>query len=173
MTEPPRLPPAPASSKDEEDRALLEWLQRGSGWLRAVTCTLARRGARFRRDEPERARTLLAELSRSPLCKAGQFLFDLLEWEDFMLDGSAPAALSTTLDAAALNRVAGMLRAVQSHLDGAAPAAETPLLALYASATATEADGELPPLEGGFYLYHDVLLGILQSALPLVLAQRK
>jgi len=39
----------------------------------------------MRRDEPERARGLLEALGVWPLYKGGQFLFDLLEWEDFML----------------------------------------------------------------------------------------
>jgi hypothetical protein len=70
----------------------------------------------FRQDDPERASQLLQVLSPFPCYKAGQFLFDLLEWEDFMLDGPEP------------------------------------------------------PIEPGFYLYQDVVLGVVDSALVLMAA---
>ncbi|MFD0394176.1 hypothetical protein ACFQ3Z_24905 [Streptomyces nogalater] len=41
----------------------------------------------LRRDTPERARLLLDTVRPWPLYKGGQFLFDLMEWEDLMVDG--------------------------------------------------------------------------------------
>ena len=100
-----------------------------------------------------------------PVYKGGQFLFDLLEWEDFMLNGPAPPIVSTTLDARALRRVAAALTSVQSYLDGAVQA--TPVADVIASVVVID-DQDLPPIEPGFYLYQDVVLGIVSSTLPLM-----
>jgi len=55
-------------------------------------------------------------LSPFPYYKAGQFLFDLLEWEDFMLDGPEPPIVPTVLDAASLGRLAQWLDELRSAL---------------------------------------------------------
>lgn len=157
---------SPASHLHPEDFALLESLRQGGEWLRAVLCTLARRGRAFRNAEPERARALLDALRVYPWYKGGQFLFDLMEWEDFMLDGPPPEIVPTALDAAALARLAGALQRLKAHLDGAA---EADLPAVVASSALPEAD--LPPLEPGMYLYEDVVLGAVLSALPAFRAQ--
>jgi hypothetical protein len=61
-----------------------------------VLCTLARRGGHVRETDPARARQILDELSRSPLYRGGQFLFDLLELEDFMVNGIPRSASSSS-----------------------------------------------------------------------------
>jgi len=145
-----------------EDIALLESLRQGGDWLRAIFCTLARRGRAFRGAEPERARALLDALSVYPWYKGGQFLFDLMEWEDFLVDGPPPPLVPTALDAAALSRLAGILEQVKLNLDsstkqnGSAIEVSGPLVA----------DEGLPALEPGMYLYDDVVLGVILSALP-------
>ncbi len=93
-----------------DDRELLEEVAGGNAWLRSVLCTLARRGTRIRREQPERASALLDALAAWPWFKAGQFLFDLMEWEDFMVDGPAPPELPSALDAVAWERLARRLR---------------------------------------------------------------
>jgi hypothetical protein len=148
----------------DSDQAALQAIAKGNDWLRAVLCTLARRGLAFQREQPTPAEALLAALSRYPLYKAGQFLFDLMEWEDFMLDGPPPAMLPTVLDARALERLAAALRAVQAHLDGEA----APSVAAEPSAppglTAAPADEELPSLEPSLFLFQSVALGVFISA---------
>lgn len=153
---------SPTSHLRPEDLALLESLRQGGQWLRAVLCTLARRGRAFRNSAPDRARALLDALCVYPWYKGGQFLFDLMEWEDFMLDGPPPEIVPTALDAAALARLAAALRRLRAHLDGAAEA-DLPA-AVVASSALPEAD--LPPIEPGMYLYEDVVLGVVLSALP-------
>jgi hypothetical protein len=150
------------------DRALLAAIQQGNAWLRGVACTLARRGVAFREEHPERAEVLLDALASWPVFKAGQFLFDLLELEDFMLDGDEPSVLTTTLDPAALHRLAGFVRSLRRHIDGAAGDAGAELV----PDAQPPPERELPPLEAGFYLYHDVVLGILESTRPLVASER-
>ena len=149
-----------------EDLALLAGLQRGNEWLRAVLCTLARRGLGFRQQQPARADQLLAALSRYPYFKAGQFLFDLMEWEDFMLDGAEPPIVPTTLNGPALKRLAQLLNEFRQHLDGALPAVVPEINASPALDAAQDAD--LPPLEASLYLYHEVVLGILCSVRSLI-----
>jgi hypothetical protein len=148
-----------------EDLLLLGLVARGSDWLRAVLCTLARRGIAFRSQHPQRARNLLDMFAPLPAYKGGQFLFDLLEWEDFMLNGSPPPIVSTTLDARALRRAAAALTNIQSYLDGAVQA--IPVAEVIASVVVID-DQNLPPIEPGFYLYQDVVLGIVSSTLPLI-----
>jgi len=153
-----------------EDRAVLDLAEAGHDWLRALLCTLARRGVQFRVASPERARSLLDSLSTSSAYRAGQFLFDLLELEDFMVDGKPPATIPTALDARALHRIAGALRHLRSVLDGAA---SPPDVRAVAAAGAAHAEAEpLPELEPGFHLYADVVLGALRSAAPLVAERR-
>jgi len=84
-----------AQTTEAYDAAVLDLVHRSNARLRAALCTVARHGVAMRRDEPERARGLLEALGVWPLYKGGQFLFDLLEWEDFMLDGDTPPLVAT------------------------------------------------------------------------------
>lgn len=161
--DPPRGPSG-RSALSAADLALLESLGTGNAWLRAMLCTLARRGLRFRSEHPARARELLDALAPLPLYKGGQFLFDLLEWEDFMVDGPPPPLVPTVLDASALLRLAELLQRVRSAIDGAEPAAPDTAGWLRIEAAADpQRDEALPPLEPGLYLYPDVVLGVLAT----------
>ena len=154
--------PSPDEFLQQEDIAVLESLQSGSQWLRAVLSTLARRGIDFRQKHPTRAKLILDALSTSPFYKSGQFLFDLLEMEDFMLDGPPPEIIPTTLDAATLARLALLFNTIKGHLDGAAEplSLDNIKLQLVPGAASQE---NLPPFEAGFYLYQDVVLGLVRS----------
>jgi hypothetical protein len=156
-----------------EDLALLAGLQRGNDWLRGVLCTLARRGLGFRQQAPERAEQLLAALSRYPYYKAGQFVFDLMEWEDFMLDGPPPPLVPTALDGPALKRITELLNEFRQHLDGALPDVVPEIVPATNEQPALEAtlDSDLPPLEASLYLYQEVVLGILCSARSLIVVE--
>lgn len=185
-----------------DDRARLEAIERANAWMRGFACTLARRGVAFREADGLRTRALLDALSTWPAYRAGQMLFDLLELEDFMVDGEQPDVVATTIPPAVLQRLADLLRAVQRHLDGAQPDIAAFALALAAlqriagvlRAVKRQIDGAvrgshdghvapscppgadpaatLPPLEAGFYLYDDVVLGIWASTRPLVARDR-
>jgi hypothetical protein len=152
------------------EHLVLAALGRGNQWLRAVLCTLARRGIAFRTAQPERARYILELLAPLPLYKGGQFLFDLMEWEDFMLDGQPPPIVPTTFDAHAMARLIELLNTLSSALDGARVAGATPNWDFSHINMTFVNDDELPPIEGGFYLYPDVVLGLVMSAAPLLLA---
>jgi hypothetical protein len=156
-----------SADRHPEDRAVLDAFDDGSRWLRALLCTLARRGVAFRLAHPERARDLLDALAVAPLYKAGQFLFDLMEWEDFMVDGTPPPILPTALDAGALARMAASLRALGTHLDGAVGASSAFADVEVVGGASVE---PLPPLDAGLHLYADVVLGIVRSATPFVVA---
>jgi hypothetical protein len=145
---------------------LLDALGQGHDWLRAALCTIGRRGIAYRQGRPEAAQTLLDALSTSPLYKAGQFFFDLMEWEDFMLDGPAPPILANVLDAAALQRLAALLDKIKSHLDGAPTVAVGSWRVELAGVLVDQQD--LPSLAGGLYIYRDCVLGALMSVLPLL-----
>ncbi|MEU4805054.1 hypothetical protein [Actinosynnema sp. NPDC023587] len=86
--------PHAASPLYEQDRAVLRLVRRTNDRLRELLCTLARRGVALRRATPDRARCILDALAPWPFYKGGQFLFDLLEWEDLMIDGPPPAVLT-------------------------------------------------------------------------------
>jgi hypothetical protein len=149
----------PTESFRPEDISLLESLREGGGWLRGVLITLARRGVTLRRESPERAQAILDALTTFPYYKGGQFLFDLLELEDFMLNGPAPALMPNVLDASALQRIAGALNAVRQSIDGSP--VEEPLRGITVEGGGV---GEtLEALEPGFYLYQDVVLGIWRT----------
>jgi hypothetical protein len=150
------------------DLNLLSSLGGFNEWLRAVLCTLARRGVAFRQDDPERASQLLQVLSPFPYYKAGQFLFDLLEWEDFMLDGPEPPIVPTALDAASLGRLAQWLDELRSAIDSSLDFQAMPRWQVEPGQTPIPE--KLPPLEPGFYLYQDVVLGVVDSALALMAA---
>lgn len=110
---------------------------------RGALCTFARFGIAWRRAEPKRARGWLERLEPHPFYKGGQFLFDLLEVEDFMLDGPAPPLVSADELGAIALRVA--------KLTGF----EVPMFAVELVIES------LPELEPGFYLYRDVVLGLV------------
>ncbi|MFF0203224.1 hypothetical protein [Streptomyces sp. NPDC005017] len=91
-------PPPPAGTTDAgpltpTDHRALAFIGQVNGTLRACLCTLARHGVALRRGEPERARVLLDTVRPWPLYKGGQFLFDLMEWEDLMVDGDLPPVM--------------------------------------------------------------------------------
>ncbi|MFI1367280.1 hypothetical protein [Streptomyces griseochromogenes] len=83
--------PGPLTSTDHRAFAFLGGT---NSCLRQCLCTLARHGVALRRREPERARVLLDTVRPWPLYKGGQFLFDLMEWEDLMIDGEPPPLMS-------------------------------------------------------------------------------
>ena len=157
-----------------EDLRALQMIRQDNEWLRAILCTLARRGVAFRQQHPERASEIAMILAPWPYYKAGQFLFDLMEWEDFMLDGPPPPVLTTALDARSLRRLASLLNTIRTYVDGRTSQeteeAATPLEAFDEQLRAEISslvvdDSQLPPLEAGFYLYRDVILGLYASAL--------
>ena len=152
----PTEPPSASAGFAPADLLLLATIRRHDQALRAVLCTLARHGVALRRDAPGRSAAWLDALSPHPVFKGGQFLFDLLEWEDFMLDGDAPPTLDGPAVQHALDRLAAGLRSLAAGLD------QPPGAALTIDIGAPAAPGHaLPALEAGFYLYHDVVLGAL------------
>ena len=98
-----------------DDRAVLARVDEGNAWLRAVLCTVARRGTLVRHREPERAAALIEALSPWPWFKGGQFLFDLMEWEDFMVDGPPPPLLGSVLGSSSVRRIAGVPSRISSR----------------------------------------------------------
>lgn len=152
-----------------EDDALLAQLDAGNQWLRAVLCTLARRGAALRHKSPARAERLIDYLSRWPIYRGGQFLFDLMEWEDFMVDGPPPPVVRTVLDAESLTRLAQSIDALRALIDGSGRGAleDAVRAALAAGVDLAVSDEGLPALDPGLYLYPDVVLGVVASVGPL------
>jgi hypothetical protein len=153
------MPRRRRSSKTDDpfgptDFHVFDLIQNQNAILRAALCTLARHGVAFRRDEPERAAGWIDQLSSHPFYKGGQFLFDLLEWEDFMLDGPPPPLLDRAKIVALLERIAAALSSVQGQLVDFKFVAE-PIGTV----------DDLPLLESGFYLYRDVILGVLRHIL--------
>jgi hypothetical protein len=148
------------------DHAVLARLDEDNQWLRAFLCTLARRGTLLRQQEPERAARLIDALSRWPWFKGGQFLFDLMEWEDFMVDGPPPPLLSSALGSASMRRFARTLSSAQALMDDSIAAAFHDAQAAYEQINVefAHAEEQLPDLQPGLYLYRDVVLGIVISA---------
>lgn len=148
----------PASGDDDPlgppDRALMEAIRAHDAGLRTLLCTLARHGLAMRRAQPTRAQVWLDALAPHPYYKGGQFLFDLLEWEDFMLDGEAPPVLDAAAVVRALDRIAQALRAAGAEIDGQAsgPTIQT---------VAPAPEDTLPLLAGDLYLFPCVVLGAL------------
>src|SRR5262245_42230700 len=140
-----------------EDLPLLAALAHHNTAVRAVLCTLARRGAAMRRDDAARARAWIDALSVHPYYKGGQFLFDLLEWEDFMLDGEPPPLLDEASVVAALDRMTQVLAALSAALDG--HPIEVPAEPAHANLPASDSD--LPPLAGNAHLFQDVVTGVI------------
>ena len=145
-----------------EDVEILTNLARSNEWLRAVLHTLARRGTAFRQRYPERAFELLQILAPFPFYKAGQFLFDLLEWEDFIVDGSSPRPRSEVFDTGSLRAVGSVLRGLRGYVDGALPR-EMNMFNGFDPMDFVMSEGDLPPLQPGFYLYQDIVLGLLRT----------
>lgn len=129
-----------------EDSALLARIVPLNDEMRGTVCGMARIGVAFRHETPERASAWIELLEPHPFYKAGQVMFDLLEFEDFMLDGEVP-----TVFPAAIRDLAGKL-----------------LASLALDPPAIELSDDLPALEPGFYLYRDVVLGLVRIALTAV-----
>lgn len=223
---PPQAGSGAAGPLTPTDLRAFAFLGHVNGCLRQCLCTLARHGVALRRRDPERARALLDAVRPWPLYKGGQFLFDLMEWEDLMVDGDPPPLMTTeritaawTLPVQWIAATAAQTPAVARRIPGqrTAAALDLPLRLLATTArtallgaaqdltgllttpapatgepTATDgepsatdgADGEptaastapapdpedpeLPPLEGGFYLYEDIALGTLTVLGPLL-----
>ncbi|MET9733481.1 hypothetical protein ABZZ79_23350 [Streptomyces sp. NPDC006458] len=231
-------PPPPADTTaagplTPTDHRALAFIGQVNCSLRACLCTTARHGVALRRGDPERARALLDTVRPWPLYKGGQFLFDLMEWEDLMVDGDLPPLVpaekivaactlpvqwlaAATADAPAATRlVPGQrtaaaldlpLRLLASTARTAFLGAAQDLTDLLGTPGAGEASGpattpepepeaeprpesesgsesgsgserepgapatetELPPLEAGFYLYEDIVLGSLVVLGPLL-----
>ena len=144
------------------DLNILQQLQRGNEWLRAVLCTLARRGLAFRQAYPLPAQYVIQSITGLPYYKGAQFLFDLMEWEDFMLDGPPPPVLDAIFNApmsqqlkAFLSTISKMLSAQfggNNQMNGAANLGDF-----------TFPEGELPPLDGSIFLFQEVILGLMIS----------
>lgn len=126
-----------------QDAALLGRLIPLNDAMRGAACGLARLGVRFRREDAQRAARWIALLEPHPFYKLGQVMFDLLEWEDFMLDGEPPETVPADLIAAA-NRLLAAAE-IEVPADARLP-------------------DDLPALESGFYLYRDVVLGLIWMA---------
>ncbi|MFI6098136.1 hypothetical protein ACIA8G_21460 [Lentzea sp. NPDC051213] len=162
--------PAPPT----DDLSLLVSLGRGQQWLRMVLCTLARRGGYLRETDPLRARHMLDELSRSPLYRGGQFLFDLLELEDFMLDGDVPPSAATVLDDGALRQLGVALRRLRAAVDGTASGIADQVLDGEPSVdherredlAALDLACAHRPIAADLYLYADVAIGVVASLNP-------
>ncbi|MHB9860802.1 hypothetical protein [Streptomyces sp. YIM S03343] len=87
---PPPAEPTDTGPLTSTDHRAFAFLGQVNSCLRQCLCTLARHGVALRLHEPERARVLLDTVRPWPFYKGGQFLFDLMEWEDLMLDGEPP-----------------------------------------------------------------------------------
>jgi hypothetical protein len=94
-TTPPPDDPTATGPLTPTDHRALAFLGQGNHCLRQCLCTLARHGVALRRHAPERARLLLDTIRPWPFYKGGQFLFDLMEWEDLMVDGDPPPLMPT------------------------------------------------------------------------------
>ncbi len=155
--------PSTTNPLDVEDLAKFAAIQRTNEGLRAVLCTLARRGIAFRQTYPERAEAILKMLSIYPVYKGGQFLFDLMEWEDFMLDGDPPEIISTDFLGSLPESISNLFQSLGNYLnpenyDGLTfSQPNEPILNI--------SEDQLPILESSFYLYQDVVLGWF-STLP-------
>ncbi|WP_327315818.1 hypothetical protein [Streptomyces sp. NBC_01235] len=210
-TPPPPGDPTATGPLTPTDHRAFAFLGQVNSRLRQCLCTLARYGVALRRREPARARVLLDTVRPWPLYKGGQFLFDLMEWEDLMVDGDPPPLMPAERILAACSLPVQWLAATTAEAPTAtklipgqrtAAALDLPLRLLAATAraafqgaaqdltdllgtpapqdgtgddtghaTAPDAEGaddELPPLEAGFYLYEDIVVGALVVLGPLL-----
>jgi len=136
----------------------------GNDWTRALLCTLARRGTWIRHNDPSRASALLGRVAPWPWFKAGQFIFDLFEWEDFMVDGPPPPLFDGELDGIALRRLVRIVKQLAAQIDPTVVVPNEPVAPRGRDAHSGNADIELPAIEPGLHLYRDVVLGLLTSA---------
>lgn len=209
-TSPPAGPTATGPLTPTDHRAFA-FLGQVNSCLRQCLCTLARNGVALRRREPARARLLLDTVRPWPFYKGGQFLFDLMEWEDLMVDGAPPPLMSAERITSACSPSVQWLIAATAEgptatklIPGQRTAAvlDLPLRLLATSARAAlqgaaqdltdllgtpvpqdegeqhagqptdpdadADDDEPPPLEAGFYLYEDIVLGALVVLGPLL-----
>ncbi|MFG2354791.1 hypothetical protein [Streptomyces sp. NPDC048521] len=90
---PPSADPTATGPLTPTDHRAFAFLGHVNSSLRQCLCTLARHGVALRHHTPERARLLLDTVRPWPLYKGGQFLFDLMEWEDLMVDGDPPPVM--------------------------------------------------------------------------------
>ncbi|WP_030342525.1 hypothetical protein [Streptomyces sp. NRRL S-1022] len=212
-TSPPPSDPTATGPLTPTDHRAFAFLGHVNSGLRRCLCTLARHGVALRREAPERARLLLDTVRPWPLYKGGQFLFDLMEWEDLMVDGAPPPVMPTERIVSACTLPVQLIAAATEEAPAAArlvpgqrttAAFDLPLRLLTSTArsallgaaqdltdllgtpahptgaggdtahiadTAPDPEGteaELPPLEAGFYLYEDVVLGALAVLGPLL-----
>lgn len=123
----------------DTDRQIIGLMAARNEDLRSLFATLARLGVQWRHAENARCQEWITTLEPHPFYKAGQVIFDLFEWEDFILDGSNPADVSLNL-----------LPRLNSFLANIEGMPEIPIIDLTM---------HLPELEPGFYLYRDVILG--------------
>ncbi len=121
------------------DAVLLNKLVPLNEELRGVACIIAQLGVRFRREEPARAKTWIEILEPHPFYKFGQVMFDLLEWEDFMLDGEPVEIVP--------DRILSVANQILSQAKIGVESITLP--------------SSLPELETGFYLYRDVVYGLV------------
>ena len=121
------------------DLALIALVAGQDHVLRSGLSTLARLGVRLRRADPDRAEALVLQFETHPFYKAGQSLFDLFEFEDFILDGD-PAPVDADMLVKTVQPLAAWL---------GLPAGAAPDLS------------DLPALEAGFYLFRDVAIGVI------------
>ena len=126
--------------------------------------TLARRGTALRQQSPDRAFELLQLLSPHPFYKGGQFLFDLLEWKILLSTGRRRIQSNTILDTDSVRAISGVLRGLKGYLDGALPRDMNVITSLDPMSFVTTGE-DLPPLEPGFYLYQDIVLGLLNAVI--------
>ncbi|MDY7023398.1 MAG: hypothetical protein SWJ54_18940 [Cyanobacteriota bacterium] len=153
--------PSPTNPLNSEDIDKLTAIGKGNKSLRAILCTLARRGLAFRQSHPERAKAILEALSTYPLYKGGQFLFDLMEWEDFMLDGTPPEIVPLDFLGTLPESLSNLFKALGNYLNPASYDDLTDPQPDEDSLSATER--QLPILESSFYLYQEVILGWFSS----------
>ncbi|MYR57044.1 hypothetical protein GTY54_12650 [Streptomyces sp. SID625] len=156
---PPSADPTATGPLTPTDHRALAFLDHVNGSLRQCLCTLARHGVALRRATPERARILLDTVRPWPLYKGGQFLFDLMEWEDLMVDGDPPPVMPTErivsactlpvqLFAAATQEAPGMTKLVPGQRTTAALDLPLRLLATTARSTLLGAAQDLTDLLG-------------------------
>ncbi|MEU2712191.1 hypothetical protein [Streptomyces sp. NPDC007205] len=220
-TTPPPADPTATGPLTPIDHRAFAFLGQVNSCLRRCLCTLARHGVALRRHDPERARVLLDTVRPWPLYKGGQFLFDLMEWEDLMVDGEPPPLMPPERLVSACTLPVQWLAAATAEVPTAAKlvpgqrtaaALDLPLRLLATTArsalqgaaqdltdllgtpapqddgghhaghatdldfdddSGTDADTDssddaLPPLEAGFHLYEDVVLGALVVLGPLL-----
>ena len=144
---------------EAEDIAKLIAIQGSNQGLRSILCTLARRGIAFRQNHPERARAILRTLSTYPFYKGGQFLFDLMDWEDFILNEPLPEIVLTDLLETLPPSIYNFFNALENYLNPTTYENLIPPQLDEQNLRFSEIQIILP--ENSFYLYEDIVLGYL------------